>query len=81
MLAVLGKQKERRDQIFNKDLLWPIAVSAFIFCVISLPFLIEGVGATSVSISNNDIPDSATITRILKEFSKTDTVGILLNLA
>lgn len=77
MLVVLGKQKEQRNQIFNRELLWPIAVSAFIFCVISLPFLIEGVGATSVSISNNDIPDSATITRLLKEFSKTDTVGIL----
>jgi hypothetical protein len=77
MLVLLGKRKEHQHQIFNRALLRPIGLSAIIFGVISIPFVIDGVGATSVAISNNDIPDSSTVTRLLKEFSKTDTVGIL----
>jgi hypothetical protein len=72
-----GKLTETYRSPADRDLLWPLGVGMAAFLFLSLPFLTHGVGLTSVAISNNDIADSSSISRVLKEFSRSDTVGFL----
>lgn len=77
LVYALYKDKKQLRPIFHRDLLWPVGIAMFVFCVISLPFLHTDIGATSISLGNNDIPDYASLTRMLKEFSRTETAGFL----
>lgn len=77
LVYALYKDKDQFGHMFHRDLLWPFGIALFVFCVISLPFLHTDFGAISISLGSNDISDSASLTRMLKEFSRTETAGFL----
>gem|GEM_PF-6379274 len=55
----------------------PLCIGLAAFAALSIPLIDGDQGLTTISLGNNDIADSATKARILKEFSLSDAPGFL----
>jgi hypothetical protein len=71
-----GRVKEGAKLIYG-ELAAPLLVGFIGFLIISIPLFTSVDGLTSISAGNNDIAHSAGISRYLKEFARSDTVGFL----
>ncbi len=71
------KQTTAPEKLFDSQLIAPLFVGIIAFLVISIPLFSSVDCLTSMSLGNNDIADSASISRYLKEFKRSDTVGFL----
>lgn len=65
------------EKLLDSKSIAPLIIGIIIFLIISIPLLTKIDMLTSISIGNNDIADSASISTFLKEFTRSDTVGFL----
>jgi hypothetical protein len=71
------KASIRFREILNRDTGTMVAITAFGFVVISIPFLAKHGSTISLALSNLDIAELACVSRFLKEFSRDSQIGFL----
>jgi len=78
-LALLNRHRGPvwKEMLLQRELLAPLVVACTGFLIVSMPFLKNADGLTSMSAGNNDIAHSAGVSRYLKEFTRSDRVGFL----
>ncbi len=78
-VAILNRRRRTAESVklFKGKLVTPFVVSIIAFLILSIPFFRGIPGLTSMSFKNNDIAVGASISRYLKEFKRSDTVGFL----
>lgn len=83
LFLYLGYRRSRQrretasDNLWNRSHVAPVLVAVLGFLVVSIPYFRDVHGLTSITIGNNDIADSASVSTYLKEFARSDTGGFL----
>ncbi len=83
VLLIYHLIRKNRNAVFNgylnsfKSNLLPILMGLVVIVVFSVPFLNHKDGLTSVSYINNDIANTASVSKFIKEFSRHDKTGLL----